>query len=92
MGTAQMRDTSSGFSAPDRWLTAAQAANHIGVQVATLAKWRLRSFGPAYSCSLRRDPRYRLSELDSFMAGSMAANTTEAKAMRQRQGHYSAIV
>lgn len=67
----------------NRWLTAEEAANYIGVKVETLSKWRLRGQGPRYSAALRRDPRYRLSDLMEHMTAKMATNTREARTVRR---------
>lgn len=67
----------------DRWLSAKEAARYLGVQVETLAKWRLRGTGPRYSAAIGRVPRYQLSDLIEFMKNKMAANTREAQTVRR---------
>ena len=76
------RDTPSLSPLENRWLTAEEAAAYIGVKVETLSKWRLRGHGPRYSAALRRDPRYRLSDLMDHMAAQMVSNTREARTVR----------
>lgn len=78
----------------DRWLTTHEAATYMGVKVDTLSKWRSRGQGPCYSAALGRDPRYRLSDLLSYMATKMATNTREAKTVRRehkafKSSHYT---
>lgn len=65
------------------WLRTDAAADHIDSEPSTLAKWRQLGKGPPYSCSTGH-PRYRLSDLDAFMAANIAANTTEAKSLRRQ--------
>jgi hypothetical protein len=66
----------------NRWLPPAEAAKYLGVEVGTLSKWRLRGVGPRYTAALKRDPRYRLSDLMAHMTSKMASNTREAKTVR----------
>ena len=73
----------------DRWLPTEQAAEYLGVKVDTLSKWRLRGIGPQYSATLKRDPRYRLSDLMAHMSANMASNTREAKTLRKQLGPLS---
>ncbi|MFC0634695.1 helix-turn-helix domain-containing protein [Brevundimonas balnearis] len=80
---AQERDVPHLSPLDDRWLPPAEAAKYLGVEVGTLSKWRLRGKGPAYSVGLGRDPRYQLSELLTYMASKMAANTREARTIRK---------
>lgn len=67
----------------DRWLDSSDAAAYLGVEVATLSKWRQQGSGPRYSCALGRDPRYRLSDLEHFMLAAMTTNTTQARSLRR---------
>lgn len=80
-----MARTDRQYSTEDRWLSQQEAARYLGVEVSTLAKWRSLGQGPAYSCALKRDPRYRLSILDDFMEAAVATNTTEARTRRREQ-------
>lgn len=80
-------ETDRQLGAADPWLSSSEASAHLGVEVSTLAKWRQRGFGPRFSCSLRRDPRYRLSDLDGFMSSAMAENTTQARSLRRTRRH-----
>jgi hypothetical protein len=73
----------SGLVSQDRWLSSRESAEYLGVEPSTLAKWRQRGIGPHFSCALGRDPRYRWSELESFMVVGMASNTAEARYLRR---------
>jgi hypothetical protein len=64
------------------WLSQQDAARYLGLAVSTLAKLRRLGKGPPYSARLSRDPRYRLSDLDSWLSDCMASNTAEAKSIR----------
>ena len=70
-------------AAKGRWLSSREAAEYLGVERSTLAKWRQRGVGPRFSCALGRDPRYRMSDLEEFMTCDMATNTAEAHHLRQ---------
>lgn len=76
----------------DRWLSQHEAARFLGVEVATLAKWRSQGQGPEYSCALRRDPRYRLSVLDDFMQAAVATNTVDARTRRRQQSELRMVL
>lgn len=67
----------------DRWLPSKEAAEYLGVEPSTLAKWRYRNVGPRYSCAMGRDPRYQLSELNAFMTSAIATNTIDARHKRR---------
>lgn len=67
----------------DRWLTAFEAADYLSVSVLTLSKWRGNGSGPRYSAALGRDPRYRMSDLVTFMDSKMVSNTIEARTARR---------
>ena len=69
----------------ERWLSSREAAQYMGVAPSTAAKWRQRGIGPMYSCALGRDPRYRLSDLENFMAAGMTSNTVNARHIRERE-------
>ena len=67
----------------DRWLSSKEAAEYLGVESSTLAKWRYRNVGPRYSCAMGRDPRYQFSELNAFMTSAVATNTVDARRKRR---------
>ena len=73
------------------WLTADEAARYLGVQPRTLATWRLNGFGPIYSAAFKRDPRYRVDDLDAFMRQGMARNTIEAAAKRRHSRSFDPV-
>lgn len=83
----QERDVPKLSPLDDRWLPPAEAAKYLGVEVGTLSKWRLRGKGPLYSAGLDRDARYQLSELMGYMASRLAANTREAKTIREHKAN-----
>jgi predicted DNA-binding transcriptional regulator AlpA len=53
------------------WLTCAQAAAYVGLGISTLAKMRLAKTGPRWSSPRPNSVRYRVSELDRWMAECM---------------------
>ena len=69
-----------------RGLTAAEAAEYLGVTVGTLAKWRLRGEGPPYSAAFKKHPRYNSADLDAFLWGNVVTNTAEAATVRKTAG------
>lgn len=82
--TTDDRDVPNLAPQDDRWLPTEEAAQYLGVKVETLSKWRARGTGPQYSATLKRDPRYRLSDLMAHMSANMASNTREAKTLREQ--------
>ena len=57
----------------DRYLTTAEAASFTGFSHRTLAAWRSRGSGPAYSMVNNR-ARYRFRDLTAFMEARRQAN------------------
>lgn len=53
----------------NRLLNEKQAASYLGLSVSTLQAWRWRGRGPAYLKLGGRTIRYRMADLDSFLAG-----------------------
>lgn len=45
-------------------------SDHLGVPVATLAKWRSEGYGPRYA-KVGRHVRYRISDLDLWLDAQM---------------------
>lgn len=47
-----------------------EASQYTGFSVRTLQDWRFRGVGPSY-IKIGRSVRYRLSELDAFLVGTL---------------------
>lgn len=60
----------------DRWVNTEEAARHIGLAVSTLQKARLYGNSPPYS-KAGRAVRYRLSDLDAWMAARTVSSTSQ---------------
>ena len=60
----------------DRLMTEKEAAEYLAVSVRTLQDKRLRGGGPLF-VKLFRSVRYRLSDLDGFIAAATRAHTSE---------------
>jgi predicted DNA-binding transcriptional regulator AlpA len=54
-----------------------QAARRVGLSVSTLNKLRLAGGGPRYA-KLGRAIRYRVADLDAWIAANLRASTSEA--------------
>lgn len=59
------------------WMTPPEAAQYLGVSVATLARWRAEGFGPRWF-SAGRGRRYRAQELDDWLEARGAESTADA--------------
>lgn len=62
---------------PGHLLNEFQAAEYLNVTVHALRAWRLRGGGPVYS-KLGRSVRYRLADLEAFVAGNLTRHTSDA--------------
>lgn len=60
----------------DRWINTEDAASHIGLAISTLEKARLYGNSPPYS-KAGRSVRYRLSDLDKWMAARLVQSTSQ---------------
>ena len=60
-------------------LTAAQAANVVGLAPSTMAKLRLAGSGPVY-CKLGRRVVYRREDLEAWLKACIARDTSDASA------------
>lgn len=60
-------------SPPQGWLWTEDAANYLGVSPTTLYRWRRDQYGPRSVRHGRRRYRYRIAEMDAWMAGDHAA-------------------
>lgn len=63
-------------------LNEAQAANYLNVSVRTLQQWRMSGRGPLFT-KLSRAVRYRVADLEAYVAGGVARSTTEADARKR---------
>lgn len=54
------------------------AADYLGLKVSSLADMRVRGAGPQF-CKAGRAVRYRLADLDKWLAGRTYQSTSEAK-------------
>jgi predicted DNA-binding transcriptional regulator AlpA len=64
----------------DRWVTTEGAANHTGFAVSTLEKLRCYGGGARFAKIAGRSVRYRVSDLDEWMAANVVSSTSELKA------------
>lgn len=55
------------------------AAKHLGLAVSTLEKARVTGTGPKY-CKLGRAVRYRVSDLEEYLAERVRENTSQQAA------------
>lgn len=58
------------------YITTREAAEFLGLSVATLNKWRVIGLGPAYF-KLGKAVRYRLSELEEWASSQRKLNTSQ---------------
>lgn len=56
-------------------MTVQQASVYLGLAVSTLNKWRCHGGGPVF-VKMRRAVRYRLADLDQFIADMTKASTS----------------
>ena len=49
-------------------ISAEQAADYLGVSIRTMANWRSRGFPNLPYCKIGRCIRYRLADLDAYIA------------------------
>jgi predicted DNA-binding transcriptional regulator AlpA len=62
---------------PDPLLTEAEAARYIGYKPRTLAGWRYRGGGPVYVATSKTSVRYRLSDLEAWIASRRRRSTSD---------------
>jgi len=60
-------------------LTTTQAANQLAVSPRTMEDWRLRGGGPPFVKLGSRCVRYRMEDLEQFIADASCNNTGEAQ-------------
>lgn len=60
-------------------LTPVQAADMLGVSHRLLERWRGSGDGPQFVRLSRKSIRYRVEDLDAFVAGSLRASTASAE-------------
>ncbi len=63
----------------DRWVDTEGAAKHVGLAVSTMEKLRVYGDGCPYS-KRGRSVRYRISDLDAWMAGKLIESTSQRAA------------
>lgn len=59
----------------ERLLAPRQLAEALNVTTKTLERWRMTGDGPPYIRVSRKVVRYRLSDVESFLAGRVATST-----------------
>ena len=64
----------------DRWMNTEGAAEHTGFAASTLEKMRTYGGGPRFAKCGGRSIRYRLSDLDDWMAANVVSSTSELRA------------
>lgn len=57
---------------PAGWLWSEDAADHLGVHVVTLYRWRRDNTGPKSTRHGQRRYAYKISDLDAWMNGETA--------------------
>jgi predicted DNA-binding transcriptional regulator AlpA len=62
---------------PDPLLTEAQAGSYIGYSQRTLAGWRYKGGGPVYIRVSATSVRYRLSDLEAWIAERRRRSTSD---------------
>lgn len=65
---------------PKGWLWTDGAADYLGVFFTTLYRWRRDNYGPKAVQHGRRRYRYKISELDKFLAYGSAAEEDKSAA------------
>ena len=58
------------------WLRPPAAARYLGISSSTLAKWRLRGFGPKWT-KLSKAVAYDRSTLEEFARSNLRSSTSE---------------
>ncbi|MFF7329747.1 helix-turn-helix domain-containing protein [Streptomyces sp. NPDC008150] len=57
---------------PRGWLWSEDAADYLGVHFTTLYRWRRDHIGPPHMRHGQRRYRYRIADLDAWLAGETA--------------------
>jgi len=60
----------------DRYTNEAGASTRLSISVSTLQKMRVTGNGPRF-CKIGRSVRYRMSDLDAYMAARIVSSTSE---------------
>jgi hypothetical protein len=58
------------------WLRPPAAARYLGISASTLAKWRLRGFGPKWT-KLSKAVAYNLGTLEEFAQSNLRSSTSD---------------
>ena len=61
----------------NQYLRPAQAADYVGISMATLARFRAGGTGPMYSKAGNRIVVYRQSDLDAWLESRLRRSTSE---------------
>ena len=61
-------------------LTTSEAAEYLKIKPSTLEQWRWNGRSPRF-CKIGRSCRYRIADLDAFLAERVFTSTTEAQAL-----------
>ena len=69
--------TPTAISAPDRFLTRQEVAEMLGLSSQTLAKWAQMKTGPKFTRLNARVLRYKLSDVQQFIAEAPTVGHTE---------------
>lgn len=69
-GVKAMQDNTHSIFPCRPVMTEKEAATYTGFSVRTMQDWRFRGVGPSY-IKIGRSVRYRLSELDTFLSGTL---------------------
>lgn len=62
---------------PDPLLTETEAAKYLGYRPRTLAGWRYRGGGPVFVSTSKTSVRYRLSDLEAWIASRRRRSTSD---------------
>lgn len=74
-----MMSTSPTLDPSAAMLNEQQVAQHIGLTVHALQRWRVKGGGPLFS-KLGSAVRYRLSDVDAWIAANRVSSTSELEA------------
>jgi hypothetical protein len=64
----------------EQLIASAAVAERLGLNIGTVANWRLRGIGPPWIRLSRRAVRYRVRDLDAWIARNVRTSTRRATA------------
>ncbi len=76
-GSSSSEPGRSAPSAPTVLLTEQAASKHLAVEARTLQQWRVTGSGPPFVRVSRRCVRYRVADLDAWIAERIKRSTSE---------------